>query len=40
VADVDATSVAEDAAARGLTGPAVGEAIHAARVRALDASLA
>ena len=39
VADVDATAVAEDAAARGLTGPAVGDAIHTARVRALDASL-
>ena len=38
VADVDATA-AEDAAARGLTGPAVGDAIHTARVRALDASL-
>ena len=39
VADVDATAAAEDAAARGLTGPAVGDAIHTARVRALDASL-
>jgi tRNA nucleotidyltransferase (CCA-adding enzyme) len=34
---VDATAVAIDAAARGLAGPAVGEAIHAARVRALEA---
>jgi tRNA nucleotidyltransferase (CCA-adding enzyme) len=34
---VDATAVAADAAARGLAGPAVGEAIHAARVRALEA---
>jgi len=39
VADVDATAVAEDAAARGLMGPAVGDAIHTARERALDASL-
>ncbi len=35
---VDATAAAADAAARGLAGPAVGEAIHAARVRALEAS--
>ncbi len=34
---VDATAVAADAAGRGLAGPAVGEAIHAARVRALEA---
>jgi len=39
VADVDATAVAEDAAARGLMGPAVGDAIHTARERALDALL-
>ncbi len=35
---VDATTVAADAAARGLAGPAIGEAIHAARVRALEAA--
>src|SRR5450755_1485267 len=34
---VDAAAVAAEAAARGLAGPAVGEAIHAARVRALEA---
>ncbi len=33
---VDATAVAADAAALGLAGPAVGEAIHTARVRALE----
>lgn len=32
---IDATAVAEDAAAHGLAGPAVGAAIHAARVEAL-----
>jgi tRNA nucleotidyltransferase (CCA-adding enzyme) len=32
---VDATAVAEDAAARGLAGPAIGAAIHDARVKAL-----
>ena len=32
---VDATAVAEDAVARGLTGPAIGAAIHDARVRAV-----
>ena len=32
---VDASAVAAAAAARGLTGPAVGEAIHAARIEAL-----
>ncbi len=32
---VDATAVAADAAARGLAGPAIGEAIHRARVDAL-----
>ncbi len=32
---IDATAVAEDAAARGLAGPAIGAAIHAARVEAL-----
>ena len=35
VTAVDATAVAEDAAARGLTGPAIGAAIHDARVRAV-----
>ena len=34
-AGIDATAVAEDAAARGLTGPAIGEAIHTARVEAV-----
>ena len=33
----DATAVAEDATARGLAGPAIGEAIHAARVQAVRA---
>ena len=33
---VDATAVAADAAERGLAGPAIGEAIHTARVRALE----
>jgi len=32
---VDATAIAADAAARGLAGPAIGAAIHDARVRAL-----
>ena len=32
---VDATAIAEDAAARGLAGPAIGAAIHDARVKAL-----
>jgi tRNA nucleotidyltransferase (CCA-adding enzyme) len=32
---VDATAVAEEAAVRGLTGPAIGAAIHDARVKAL-----
>jgi tRNA nucleotidyltransferase (CCA-adding enzyme) len=32
---VDATAVAADAAARGLAGPAIGEAIHCARIDAL-----
>ena len=32
---VDATAIAEDAVARGLTGPAIGAAIHDARVRAV-----
>ena len=36
----DATAVAEDAAARGLAGPAIGEAIHAARVDAVRAFVA
>ncbi len=35
VTAVDATAIAEDAAARGLAGPAIGAAIHEARVRAL-----
>jgi tRNA nucleotidyltransferase (CCA-adding enzyme) len=37
VSAVDATAVAEEAAARGLAGPAIGAEIHAARVRALEA---
>ena len=36
---VDSAAVAEQAAARGLTGPAVGEAIHQARARAVAADL-
>ena len=36
----DATAVAEDAAARGLAGPAIGEAIHAARVDAVRGFIA
>ena len=32
---VDATAVADEAAARGLAGPAIGAAIHDARVKAL-----
>jgi tRNA nucleotidyltransferase (CCA-adding enzyme) len=35
VQEVDAAAVAAEAAARGLTGPAVGRAIHAARAQAL-----
>jgi len=35
VTAVDATAVAEEAAARGLAGPAIGAAIHDARVKAL-----
>ena len=35
VVAVDATAVAEEAAARGLSGPAIGAAIHDARVKAL-----
>ncbi|HEV7578539.1 MAG TPA: multifunctional CCA addition/repair protein [Caldimonas sp.] len=34
---VDATAIAEEAAARGLAGPAIGAAIHDARVRAIAA---
>jgi tRNA nucleotidyltransferase (CCA-adding enzyme) len=34
---VDATAIAEEAVARGLTGPAIGAAIHDARVRAVAA---
>jgi tRNA nucleotidyltransferase (CCA-adding enzyme) len=37
---VDSATVAADAAARGLSGPAVGEALHAARVRAVEVALA
>jgi tRNA nucleotidyltransferase (CCA-adding enzyme) len=37
---VDSASVASDAAARGLKGPALGEAIHAARAAAVAAGLA
>ena len=33
---VDSTAVAADAAARGLSGPAIGEALHAARVLAVE----
>jgi tRNA nucleotidyltransferase (CCA-adding enzyme) len=36
---VDASAVAADAVARGLAGPAVGEAIHAARVKAVAAGM-
>ena len=39
VAAVDATAIAADAEARGLTGPAIGAAIHAARVHAVEAML-
>lgn len=35
VGDVDATSIAADAVARGLAGPAIGEQVHAARVDAV-----
>ena len=35
---IDATAVATDAAARGLKGPALGEAIHSARVAAVAAA--
>jgi tRNA nucleotidyltransferase (CCA-adding enzyme) len=38
--DVDTAAIATDAAARGLTGPAIGAAIHAARVEAIAAGLA
>ena len=37
---VDGTAVAADALGRGLTGPAVGEALQAARVQAVEAGLA
>ena len=37
--EVDAAAVAAEALARGLNGPAVGEAIHAARVNALEHAL-
>ena len=36
---VDSAVVATEAAARGLSGPAVGEALHAARVRAVEQEL-
>ena len=36
VQQVDATAVAAEAEARGLAGPAIGAALHAARVRALE----
>jgi tRNA nucleotidyltransferase (CCA-adding enzyme) len=36
----DSTAIAEAAAARGLDGPAIGAAIHAARVQAVEAALA
>jgi tRNA nucleotidyltransferase (CCA-adding enzyme) len=38
VLQVDATAVADEAQARGLSGPAIGAAIHTARVRALEAA--
>jgi tRNA nucleotidyltransferase (CCA-adding enzyme) len=38
--EVDSAVVAAEAAARGLSGPAVGEALHAARVRAVEHELA
>jgi tRNA nucleotidyltransferase (CCA-adding enzyme) len=38
--EVDSAVVAAEAAARGLSGPAVGEALHAARVRAAEHELA
>ena len=38
-AGIDATAVAESAAARGLAGPAIGEAIHAARVEAVRSAV-
>ncbi len=37
---VDTAAVAADAAARGLTGPAIGAAVHDARVVAVEAALA
>jgi tRNA nucleotidyltransferase (CCA-adding enzyme) len=37
---IDATAVATDAAARGQTGPAIGRAVHEARVRAVAEGLA
>jgi len=37
---VDTAAIASDAAARGLTGPAVGAAIHAARIEAIAAGIA
>jgi tRNA nucleotidyltransferase (CCA-adding enzyme) len=40
VQQVDAASVAEQALARGLKGPAVGDAVRAARVQALAAAAA
>ncbi|MCO5122994.1 MAG: multifunctional CCA addition/repair protein [Rhizobacter sp.] len=37
--DVDTATIAADAAARGLAGPAIGAAVHEARVRAVAAAL-
>jgi tRNA nucleotidyltransferase (CCA-adding enzyme) len=37
---IDTSAIAASAVARGLVGPALGEAIHAARVRAVEAGLA
>ncbi len=37
---VDSAAVAADAAVRGLSGPAVGDALHAARVQAVELALA
>jgi len=36
---VDSAAIAEDAAARGLSGPSIGEAIHAARAQAIAAGI-
>ena len=37
---VDARAVAEGAAAKGLSGPAIGQALHEARANAIAAGLA